>query len=220
MKISKEEIAALIDHTLLLPEATPDMVARLCSEAVEHGFYSVCISPVYVPLAREALSGSPVRVCTVAGFPAGMNETEVKAFETRRAIQQGADEIDMVMNVGAAKAGDWDRVGLDVETVVENARGRLVKVILETCLLTDEEKARACEVSVGAGAGFVKTSTGFSHAGATVADVSLMRAVAGTDAGVKASGGIRDYETACRMIKAGATRLGTSSSLNIVTDAE
>ena len=215
-KISAKEIAGMIDHTLLLPEATPEMAARLCREADEHGFYAVCIAPVFVPLARDTLAGSPVRVCTVAGFPAGMNETDVKAYETRRAIQQGADEIDMVMNIGAAKAGDWARVGSDMESVVENARGHPVKVILETCLLTGEEKLRACEVCVAAGAGFVKTSTGFSRNGATEADVRLMRAAVGERAGVKASGGIRDYETACRMIEAGATRLGTSSSLKII----
>ena len=214
-QISAKEIAGMIDHTLLLPEATPEMAARLCREADEHGLYAVCISPVFIPLARDALAGSPVKVCTVVGFPAGVNEMDVKAYETRRAIHQGADEIDMVMNVGAAKAGDWTGVGSDVESVVENARGHLVKVILETCLLTDEEKLRACEVCVAAGAGFVKTSTGFNRSGATAADVRLMRAAVGTDVGVKASGGIRDYETACNMIEAGATRLGTSSSLNI-----
>ena len=215
MKIEAKEIARLIDHTLLQPDATPDMVAHLCREADEHGFYSVCVSPVFVTLADELLTGSPVKVCTVAGFPAGVNEPDVKAYETRRAIQQGADEIDMVMNVGAAKAGDWERVGFDVESVVKNAQGHIVKVILETCLLSEEEKLRACEVCVAAGADFVKTSTGFSHSGATVEDVSLMHAAVGSNAGVKASGGIRDYETACKMIEAGATRLGTSSSLKI-----
>ena len=217
MKIPVTHIARIIDHTLLAPEATPEMVAGLCREAHEHGFYSVCIAPVFIPLAREELAGSPVKICTVAGFPAGMNEPEVKAYETELAIRQGADEIDMVMNVGAAKAGDWAKVGDDVENVVESAGGRLVKVILETCLLTDAEKARACEVCAGAGAGFVKTSTGFSHGGATEADVRLMRAAAGADVGVKASGGIRDYDTACRMIEAGATRLGTSSGLKIIS---
>ena len=191
------------------------MVARLCREADEHGFYSVCIAPVFVRLAHDLLAGSPVKVCTVAGFPAGMNETDVKVYETRRAIQHGADEVDMVMHIGAAKAGDWEQVGLDVESVVDSARGHIVKVILETCLLSAEEKQRACEVSVAAGAGFVKTSTGFNRSGATVEDVRLMHAAAGAHAGVKASGGIRDYRTACKMIEAGATRLGTSSSLKI-----
>ena len=215
-KIPIRDIAGMIDHTLLAPEATPEMVARLCREAVEHGFYSVCVAPVFVRRAADLLAGTPVRVCTVAGFPAGMNETDVKAYETRRAVQQGAHEIDVVMNIGAAKAGDWTGVGLDVESVVEQAGGHPVKVILETCLLTDEEKQRACEVCVAAGAGFVKTSTGFSQNGATVADVRLMRAAVGDGAGVKASGGIRDYATACRMIEAGASRLGTSSSLKII----
>ena len=191
------------------------MVARLCREADEHGFYSVCIAPVFVRLAHDLLAGSPVKVCTVAGFPAGMNETDVKVYETRRAIQHGADEVDMVMHIGAAKAGDWERVSLDVESVVDSARGHIVKVILETCLLSAEEKQRACEVSVAAGAGFVKTSTGFNRSGATMEDVRLMRAAVGEGVGVKASGGIRDYRTACNMIEAGATRLGTSSSLKI-----
>ena len=209
-------IARIIDHTLLAPDATPQMVEGLCREAIEHGFYSVCVSPVFVPLARDKLADSPVRVCTVVGFPAGVNEPDVKAYETRLATRQGADEIDMVMNIGAAKAGDWEKVGFDVESVVKSAGGKLVKVILETCLLTDAEKLRACEVCVAAGAGFVKTSTGFSHGGATEADVRLLRAAAGPDVGVKASGGIRDYETACRMIEAGATRLGASSSVKII----
>ena len=216
MKISKKELAGTIDHTLLLPEATPELAARLCREALDHGFYSVCIAPVFVPLARDLLAGSPVKVCTVAGFPSGVNETEVKAFETARSIRQGAHEIDMVMNVGAAKAGDWARVGADVEAVVESARGTPVKVILETCLLTDAEKQQACEVCVAAGAGYVKTSTGFSRGGATAADVRLLRAAVGEAAGVKASGGIRDYRTACMMIAAGATRLGASASLKII----
>ena len=210
-------IARIIDHTLLAPDATPEMVEELCREAIEHGFYSVCVSPVFVPLARDKLADSPVRVCTVVGFPAGVNEPDVKAYETRLAIKRGADEIDMVMNIGAAKAGDWEKVGFDVESVVKSAGGKLVKVILETCLLTDAEKLRACEVCVAAGAGFVKTSTGFSHGGATEADVRLLRAAVGPDVGVKASGGIRDYETACRMVEAGATRLGASSSLKIIT---
>ena len=215
MKNSRNEIAALIDHTLLKPEATADMVARLCREADEHGFHAACIAPVFVRLAHDLLAGSPVKVCTVIGFPAGMNETDVKVYETRRAIQHGADEVDMVMHIGAAKAGDWEQVGLDVESVVDSARGHIVKVILETCLLSDEEKQRACEVSVAAGAGFVKTSTGFNRSGATVEDVRLMHAAAGSNAGVKASGGIRDYLTACKMIEAGATRLGTSSGVKI-----
>ncbi len=209
-------IARIIDHTLLAPDATPEMVEELCREAIEHGFYSVCVSPVFVPLARDKLADSPVRVCTVVGFPAGVNEPDVKAYETRLAIKRGADEIDMVMNIGAAKAGDWEKVGFDVESVVKSARGKLVKVILETCLLTGAEKLRACEVCVAAGAGFVKTSTGFSHGGATEADVRLLRAAVGPDVGVKASGGIRDYETACRMVEAGATRLGASSSVKII----
>ena len=217
MKIPTTDIALIIDHTLLAPEATPDQVIRLCREAHEHGFYSVCIAPVFVRLAGEELADSAVRVCTVTGFPAGMSEPEVKAYETELAVRRGAAEVDMVMNIGAAKAGDWQQVRDDVERVVAAAAGRAVKVILETCLLTDEEKQRACEACVTAGADFVKTSTGFSHGGATEADVRLMRTVVGPDVGVKASGGIRDYATACRMIAAGATRLGASSSVKIVT---
>ena len=217
MRIEPAVIAGIIDHTLLAPEATPEMVGRLCREAVEHEFFSVCIAPVFVPLARKELAGSPVRVCTVVGFPAGVNESDVKAHETDLAIRRGADEVDMVMNIGAAKAGNWGQVADDVERVVGSAGGRPVKVILETCLLTGEEKQRACEACAAAGAGFVKTSTGFSHGGATEADVRLLRAAVGPDIGVKASGGIRDYETACRMIEAGATRLGTSSSIKIIT---
>ena len=192
------------------------MVARLCREADEHGFYSVCVAPVFVSLAGAELAGSPVRVCTVAGFPAGMNEPDVKAYEAGLAVRRGADEVDMVMNLGAARAGDWRRVGEDVERVVDSAGGHTVKVILETCLLSDAEKRQACEVCVGAGAGFVKTSTGFSHGGATEADVGLLRAAVGPDVGVKASGGIRDYQSACRMIEAGATRLGTSAGPDLI----
>ena len=216
MKIPATDIARIIDHTLLAPDATPEMVEGLCREAIEHGFYSVCVSPVFVSLACDRLAGSPVRVCTVAGFPAGMSEPDVKAYETDLAVRRGADEVDMVMNIGAAKAGDWEKVGFDVESVVKSAGRKLVKVILETCLLTDAEKLRACEVCVAAGAGFVKTSTGFSHGGATEADVRLLRAAVEPEVGVKASGGIRDYEAACRMMEAGATRLGTSSSLKII----
>ena len=205
-----------IDHTLLAPEATPERVTRLCREAHEHGFYSVCIAPVFVSLAGKELAGSSVQVCTVVGFPTGMSESEVKAYETELAIRRGADEVDMVMNIGAARAGDWQQVHLDIAQVVARAEGRPVKVILETCLLTDEEKQQACKVCVDAGAAFVKTSTGFSHGGATEADVRLMRAAVGPDPGVKASGGIRDYATARRMLEAGATRLGTSSGLKIM----
>lgn len=210
------DLARIIDHTLLAPDATPDRVARLCREAHEHGFYSVCVAPVFVSLAGAELAGSSVQVCTVIGFPTGMSEPEVKAYETELAIRRGADEVDMVMNIGAVRAGDWQQVRLDIVQVVDRADGRPVKVILETCLLKDEEKQRACAVCVDAGAAFVKTSTGFSHGGATEADVRLMRAAVGPDPGVKASGGIRDYATACKMITAGATRLGTSSGLKIV----
>lgn len=219
MDIRSTELAALIDHTLLKPEATAAEVQRLCEEARQHGFYSVCVSPHFASLARELLAQSPVKVCAVAGFPSGAHEAAVKAYEAARAVEQGADEIDMVMNVGAAKAGDWRRAGVDIAGVVKSAKGCPVKVIIETCLLSDEEKIAACKICRDAGADFVKTSTGFSQGGATVADVRLLRAAAGAYLGVKASGGIRDYETACKMVEAGANRLGASASVSILAAA-
>jgi len=220
MKIQKQEIASIIDHTLLKPETIPGMIEKLCQEADEYNFCSVCVSPVFVALASKLLKESSVKVCTVIGFPAGVNEADVKAYETSKALQQGADEIDMVMNVGAAKAGNWEHVKSDIEAVVKSTQEHIVKVILETCLLSDDEKVMACEVCVEAGADFVKTSTGFNRAGATVEDIQLMRATVGSDFGVKASGGGRDYETACKMIEAGATRLGTSSGVKIIATCE
>lgn len=218
MDIRSTELAALIDHTLLKPEATAAEVQRLCEEAQQHGFYSVCVSPHFASLARELLAQSPVKVCAVAGFPSGAHEAAVKAYEAARAVEQGADEIDMVMNVGAAKAGDWRRAGVDIAGVVKSAKGCPVKVIIETCLLSDEEKIAACKICRDAGASFVKTSTGFNQ-GATVADVRLLRAAAGAYLGVKASGGIRDYETACKMVEAGANRLGASAGVSILAAA-
>jgi len=215
-----QEIAGIIDHTLLKPEATPDMIEELCQEADEYHFCSVCVSPVFVSLASRLLKASGVRVCTVIGFPSGVNESNVKAFETSEALRQGADEIDMIMNVGMAKAGDWGHVKSDIEAVVRSTQEHIVKVILETCLLSDDEKVTACEVCVEAGADFVKTSTGFNQAGATVEDIQLMRATVGPDFGVKASGGVRDHETACKMIEAGATRLGTSAGVKIIGGRE
>jgi len=215
-----KDLSTFIDHTLLKPEATPDMVGEMCEQAREHAFCSVCIAPVFVRQAAAQLKGSGVSICTVVGFPSGVVETEVKAFETRRAIADGADEIDMVMNVGALKAGNRDQVQSDIAAVVGSADGRIVKVILETCLLEDEEKREACRLAVAAGARFVKTSTGFSHGGATLADVRLMRETVGSDIGVKASGGIRDRETALHMLEAGANRLGTSSGLQIIGAAK
>lgn len=209
-------LAPLIDHTLLKPEATPEAVARLCAEAVEHGFASVCVNPVHTDQAARLVKGTQVKVCTVIGFPLGANTPETKAFEAADAVSRGADELDMVLNVGALKGGDYALVERDISGVVKAAGGRVVKVILETALLSHDEKVKACELAVRAGAAFVKTSTGFGPGGATVDDVRLMRQVVGPDFGVKASGGIRDRETARRMVEAGANRLGTSSGVVIV----
>jgi deoxyribose-phosphate aldolase len=213
-----QNIASLIDHTLLKPEATSAQIRRLCEEAVRFGFASACMNPCYVPLAAELVRGSAVKVCTVAGFPLGATTTDAKVFEAQEAIQHGAREIDMVMNVGALKSGDDDAVEEDIRRVVDAChRGKAIcKVILENCLLTREEKIRGCQIAVRAGADYVKTSTGFGVGGATVEDVALMRATVGPKMGVKASGGIRTYEDVLKMVAAGATRIGTSSGVKIV----
>lgn len=209
-------ITSIIDHTLLKPEATKEMIEKLCSEAKEYNFFSVCVNPYYVKTAKEELEGSNVKIATVIGFPLGSTPKEVKAFEASEAIKNGADELDMVINIGALKDGDYTTVEEDIKAVVNEATDKaLVKVIIETCLLDDEEKKKACEIAKAAGADFVKTSTGFSTGGATVEDVKLMREVVGEDLGVKASGGIRDYETAKKMVEAGASRIGASSSIEI-----
>ncbi|MDE2038927.1 MAG: deoxyribose-phosphate aldolase [Elusimicrobia bacterium] len=209
--------ARCVDHTLLKPNATQQEIAKLCEEAKSYCFASVCVNPSYVSLAAQLLRGSGVKVCTVVGFPLGSTTPTVKAIEARDAIANGADEIDMVINVGALKSGNDAVVFEDIKAVREAARGRVLKVILETALLSEEEKVRACVLSKKAGADFVKTSTGFGGGGATVEDVRLMRATVGPLMGVKASGGIRDSQTAERMLAAGATRLGTSASVAIVT---
>jgi deoxyribose-phosphate aldolase len=211
-----ESMARYIDHTLLKPEALKEDVIRLCREAMESGFYSVCINPSYVKTAAEELQGSPVVVCAVIGFPLGATTTAAKAFEAGEAVTNGAGELDMVIHVGALKGGDEDYVLGDISAVVKAAKGRLVKVIIETGLLTDQEKKLACLLARKAGAGFVKTSTGFGPGGATVADIQLMRETVGPELGVKASGGVRTPEAARQMIEAGATRIGTSSGLLIV----
>jgi deoxyribose-phosphate aldolase len=216
---AKYELARWIDHTLLKPDATYGEVEQLCAEAAENNFASVCINPTHVARAKKILRASKVKVCTVIGFPLGATLPEVKAAETRAAIENGAEEIDMVINVGALKSGDYDLVAKDIRAVVRAARRRVVKVILETCLLNDAEKVKACMLSQEAGADFVKTSTGFSKGGATVRDVALMREVVGTKMGVKASGGVRNYEDACKMIESGATRIGASASVAIVGKA-
>jgi len=215
-KGTRTDLAQMIDHTILKPDATKDQIINLCREAREYNFFSVCINPTFVKLAAEALKGSPVKVCTVVGFPLGATTTTTKVMETRDAIANGAHEIDMVINVGALKAGNYELVKKDIEGVIQASEGRIVKVILETALLTDEEKIKACELAKEAGADFVKTSTGFGPGGATAHDIALMRKTVGKYMGVKASGGIRDFETARQMIEAGATRIGASASVAIV----
>jgi deoxyribose-phosphate aldolase len=213
-------LASMIDHTLLKPDATLAEIEKLCEEARRYTFASVCINPSWVGTCRRLLAGTPVKVCTVIGFPLGANTTQTKAFETRRAILEGATEVDMVIHVGRLKSGDNTYVENDIREVVEQAKPRvLTKVILETALLTDEEKVRASLLSRAAGADFVKTSTGFASGGATVADVRLMRQAVGDRLGVKASGGIRDRKAAEEMVEAGATRIGASASVKIVTEA-
>jgi len=209
-------LAGRIDHTLLKPGAQREEVLKLCAEAVELEFASVCLNPSWVAAAAQALRGSGVMVCTVVGFPLGAMTSAAKAFETREAVANGAHEIDMVINIGALKDRDYATVANDVRAVVEAAQGRPVKVILETALLNEEEKIAGCILSKSAGAGFVKTSTGFGGGGATVEDIGLMRKTVGPVLGVKASGAVRDRETAERMIAAGATRIGTSSGRAIV----
>lgn len=213
----QKELAKYIDHTLLKPEATQDQIEKLCAEAVQYGFASVCVNPTWVRLCRELTRGSDVLVCTVAGFPLGANTPATKAYETQKAVEEGADEIDMVINIGRLKSGDYKFVEKDIRVVVE-ATGRKaeVKVIIETCYLTDEEKIKASLLVKQAGAHFVKTSTGFGKQGATLGDVALMRKVVGSELGVKAAGGIRDYQIAAQMIEAGATRLGASASVAII----
>ncbi|MFQ5501509.1 MAG: deoxyribose-phosphate aldolase [Phycisphaerae bacterium] len=217
------DVAGSIDHTLLKPEATAEQIEQLCKEALEYGFASVCINPSYVKLATNLLKRSPVAVCTVVGFPLGTHVPEIKAMEARRAIREGAREIDMVINIGALKGGDDDLVFRDIKAVVDACLdGRAIcKVIIECALLTDDEKVRACVIARRARADFVKTSTGFSTGGATAQDVALMsEAVRGTRMGVKAAGGIRSYEDVKEMVQAGATRIGASAGIGIVKEAK
>ena len=215
-ELSPAQLAAYIDHTVLKPDASPAQIEQLCAEAREHHFFSVCVNGSWVAAARHFLDGSDVKVASVVGFPLGAMSSDVKRYETEVAIDDGAHEIDLVLNVARLKAGEDKYVFREIVDVVEAADERTVKVILETCLLTDEEKVRACKLVVESGAHFVKTSTGFSAAGATIADVKLMRETVGPKFGVKASGGVRDAQTALAMIAAGATRLGTSSGIAIV----
>lgn len=210
------KINQYIDHTLLKPESRQDQIDRLIREAKTYNFASVCINPTWVSYAAKALEGTDIKVCTVIGFPLGATTSAVKAFETKDAISHGADEVDMVINIGQAKSGHFAFVEEDIRAVVEASGDKLVKVIIETCLLTDKEKIKACQAAVAAGADFVKTSTGFSTAGARLDDVRLMRQTVGPDVGVKAAGGTRSLEDAQAFIEAGATRIGTSAGVTIM----
>ncbi|MFH1957397.1 MAG: deoxyribose-phosphate aldolase [bacterium] len=211
------EVAKMIDHTILKANVTQEQVGKICEEARKYGFASVCVNPAYASLVSELLKGSPVKVTVVVGFPLGATTKTAKAIEARDAIAAGADEIDMVINVGALKSGNYSLVLDDIKAVREAAKGRTLKVIIETALLTREEKIKACELAKEALADFVKTSTGFSTGGATIEDIKLMRSVVGPSMGIKASGGIHTLEEARAMKEAGATRIGASASVKIVT---
>jgi deoxyribose-phosphate aldolase len=219
--MQSSDLARLIDHTILKPEAKYAEIETLCEEARRYSFASVCVNPFWVTAAATALEGSIVKVCTVIGFPLGANRTETKVAEAKLALDQGAHELDMVLNIGALKSGIEQAVANDIRAIADAAHSgqAILKVILETCLLTDTEKELACRIAVDSGADFVKTSTGFSKSGATAEDIALMRRTVGPEIGVKASGGIRTYEDALRMVAAGATRIGASASVAIVTGA-
>ena len=219
IKLEPAALAKYIDHTLLAADASREQIATLCQEARDHGFYSVCVNSGQVPYAAQLLTGASVKVCAVVGFPLGAGLSDTKAFEAQRAIAAGAGEIDMVLNIGALKDGLFEVVRDDIALVKQACGAVPLKVILETCLLDEAQKVRACEISRELNVAFVKTSTGFSRSGATLEDVALMRKVVGTAVQVKASGGVRDYATAVAMIEAGATRLGTSSGIAIVSGA-
>jgi deoxyribose-phosphate aldolase len=213
------DLAKMIDHTNLKSSTVKDEILRLTKEAKDYHFASVCVNPTWVELAAQELKGTDVKVCTVIGFPLGANTKEVKVYETKDAIEKGAEEIDMVINIGKLKDGDYDYVESEIAGIVTASKGKaIVKVIIETCLLTDDEKKKVCSLAVKAGADFVKTSTGFSAGGATIEDVELMRQTVGAQVGVKASGGIRSKEDAQAMVHAGATRIGASSGISIVTE--
>jgi len=215
---SPEKIAKIIDHTNLKADTRVEDIKKLCIDAKNYGFASVCVNPANVELCTEFLKESDVNICTVISFPLGANTSKIKFFETKDALQHGADEIDMVMNIGALKSGLNDTVKTDIEGVVTAAEGKIVKVIIETALLTKEEKILACEIVKDAGADFVKTSTGFGHPGATVEDIVLIRKTVGAQMGIKASGGIRNIRTVFDMVKAGATRIGPSSGVTIMEE--
>lgn len=215
--MEKEQVAKTLDHTLLKADATHEQLKAVCDEAIKYGVASVCVNSLNVYFVHKQLKGTGIKTCSVVGFPLGAMASAAKAFEAACAVEDGAEEIDMVMDIASAKFGDWRTVEDDIATVLDACDGRaILKVIIECCLLTDEEKVNACLAAKKAGAQFVKTSTGFSTGGATLADVKLMRETVGETMGVKAAGGIRDYETACAMIEAGATRIGTSSAAKIL----
>lgn len=214
------ELNKYIDHTLLKPEATKEQITKLCQEARQYDFASVCVNTCYVPLAKELLAGSDVKVCCVVGFPLGAMDTVSKAFEAKTAVANGAQEVDMVINIGALKDKDYDYVTKDIAAVVEASKPAIVKVIIEACLLTDEEKVEACKCSMNAKAEFVKTSTGFSTHGATPEDVALMKKTVGNVCKVKAAGGVRSYDDAMKMIEAGADRLGCSAGIKVMEEAK
>lgn len=222
MTITRSELARFIDHTLLKPEAIPGDIIKLCCEAIKYGFAAVCVNPCYVSVAGRELAGSSVRVCTVVGFPLGACAPSVKAFEAAEAVRHGAVELDVVINIGFLKGGLFKLVKSDLQGVVQFARNEnpatIIKIILETCLLTHSEKIQACTLVIDSGANFVKTSTGFGKSGATIFDVALLKQIVGNKAGVKASGGIRDLSTTLSMIKAGSSRIGTSSGPSIIEE--
>lgn len=218
--MNKKQMAAMIDHTILKAVATRQDVEKLCAEAVAHGFASVCVNPIHVPLAAKLLAGSSVEVCTVVGFPLGATSYKIKAQEAAWAVQEGATEVDMVIDVGAAKEGRFDDVAADIAGVVAASKPAIVKVILEVCYLTEDEIVSCCKAAVRSGAHFVKTSTGFGDGGATVEAVSLMRKTVGPDIGVKAAGGIRSAKDALAMVEAGANRIGCSAGLAIMAELE
>ena len=211
-------LAKYIDHTLLKPQADENALKTLCDEARKYGFFSVCVNPYWVPFCKKQLQGSGVKVCTVIGFPLGANTTQTKVFEAKDALQNGADELDMVINIGALKSGDWDTVLTDIQAVRQAGENFTLKVIIETSVLTEEEKIKACELAAKAGADFVKTSTGFTGGGATAEDVHLMRAHVPASVQVKASGGIRTREDFDAMLAAGATRIGASAGVKIIEE--
>lgn len=214
------ELNKYIDHTLLKPEATKEQITKLCQEARQYDFASVCVNTCYVPLAKQLLAGSDVKVCCVVGFPLGAMDTVSKAFEAKTAVENGAQEVDMVINIGVLKDKDYDYVTKDIAAVVEASKPAIVKVIIEACLLTDEEKVEACKCSMNAKAEFVKTSTGFSTHGATPEDVALMKKTVGDICKVKAAGGVRSYDDAMKMIEAGADRLGCSAGIKVMEEAK